>query len=80
MTEEEAVWCVSEINKRIPGYPVAVVEYRAAQVWKGSQVRRFKKMRDSFPSYYYKEWIAYRWNISKLRFDKYVLGYNWEYD
>lgn len=81
MTPEEAQWCLENLRseackKADDGDPYydCVDSFRAAQAWKSSQVRRFKRIRSCCGS---KEWVAYRWNWRKFRFDKYILGFNY---
>jgi len=76
MTPEEVKWCWEQINKALgdeSDFPCCD-SFRAARAWKGSQVRRFKRLRSCCGSI---EWIAYKWSWKKLRFDKYILGFNY---
>ena len=81
MTRAEAAWCWARLyevtRRRLPSgdlqYP-CVNGYRAAQAWKSTHVRRFGKLRTCCGSH---EWIAYRWNWCRFRFDKYMLGFNY---
>ncbi len=86
MTPREVRWCKRQIincateiywNSDYEEYAIcypSISNRRAARLWKSSQVRRFKKLRGDYGS---KEWVAYRWSWRKLRFDKYLLGFNY---
>ncbi len=75
MSEKEIEWCYRQIEQEIQlNEHCCADSFRAAKVWKRTQIKRFKKCRTCCGCY---EWIAYRWNWKKLRFDKYILGYNW---
>ena len=74
MTREEVDWCWKRINAELAdGYYSCADSCRAARAWKGSQVKRFKRLRSCCGS---KEWVAYRWSWKKMRHDKYILGFN----
>lgn len=76
MDADEVRWCITHIRTEIESNPydyACADSYRAARAWKSSQVRRFKKLRTCCGS---REWVAYRWSWRKLRFDKYILGFN----
>jgi hypothetical protein len=73
MTLSESRWCWGRLYAEAQEH-ACVDGYRAAQAWKSTQVRRFKKLRTCCGS---KEWVEYRWNWRKLRFDKYLLGFNY---
>lgn len=86
MTPREVKWCLNEImfessktyydkewDMHMELYDYAS-DFRAARMWKSSQMRRFKKMRSCCGE---KEWVAKRWSWRKLRFDKYLLGFNY---
>ncbi len=76
MNSKEVSWCWKQIKRELAtdeeGYCCAD-SFRAARAWKRCQVRRFKRLRSCCGSY---EWVAYRWNFAKFRFDKYILGFN----
>ena len=75
MTPDEVQWCLGELiamDKEVD-YP-CTDSYRAARIWKSSQVRRFKRLRTCCGSH---EWTSKRWNWGKLRFDKYLFGFNY---
>lgn len=81
MSPDEARWCLTQIRRKVnekdsDGNPIydCADSFRAAQVWKSSQVRRFKRIRSCCGC---KEWIAHRWNEAKGRLDRYVLGFNY---
>jgi hypothetical protein len=50
--------------------------HRAARVWKSSQMRRFVKQRNTGCCGSH-EWVARRWSWPKLRWDLYLLGFNY---
>jgi hypothetical protein len=76
MTPAECQWCWNRISDKLneQDYGKCVDSFRAARAWKGSQVKRFKRIRSCCGS---EEWVAYRWNWRKFRFDKYILGFNY---
>jgi len=84
MTKAEVDWCWNQIRKVLReeeeadedgyGFGGCVDSFRAARAWKSSQVRRFKRLRSCCGGH---EWVAYRWSWKKLRFDKYILGFNY---
>ena len=81
MTPTEREWCLDQIYKKLDertedGWKVydCADSFRAARAWKGSQVKRFKRIRSCCGS---AEWVAYKWNWIKFRLDKYILGFNY---
>lgn len=76
----EVRWCRDQIHKVLSqktedGYDLFMYadSFRAARMWKSSQMRRFRKARTCCGSH---EWVVTRWSWRKLRFDKYLLGFN----
>ena len=74
MTPWEAKWCRQQIELRAKGL-YCVDNYRAAQIWKSSQRRRFRKIED-LGCCGSDNWVERRWSISKGRWDYYLLGFN----
>lgn len=52
-----------------------VNNYRAARMWKSAQRRRFRRQ-EVMGCCGSINWIAKRWSWSKLRWDLYLLGFN----
>ena len=73
LNPEELKFCIAELDKHSID-DVCVTDYRAARAWKGTDIRRFKKCRSCCGS---EEWVAYRWNLKKLKKNKFILGYNY---
>lgn len=83
MDSSEIKLCLRQIQNEARRYEdsdnwVTVSGFRAARLWKSSQVRRFKKLEERDPSYYHIRFVAYRWSWKKFRFDKYLLGFSVE--
>jgi hypothetical protein len=76
----ESNWCLRQLFREASkkdedgnDFYSCVDSLRAARAWKSSDIRRFKRIRSCCGSM---EWVAFRWNWSKLRFDKFILGFN----
>lgn len=77
MTPEEVQWCYSEIQDMIRSMNESCTDnFRAARIWVSSQRRRYRRDqgRGCCGSH---DWLAQRWNCKKLRYDTYMLGFNY---
>ena len=74
----EVRWCWDQIEHEFAHYDFGscIDNYRAARMWVSSQRRRFRRMRlkGCCGSH---NFVAKRWNGRKLRFDLYLLGFNY---
>ena len=79
MAPDEVAWCDEQISLVLAAggdeYD-CVDNWRAARAWKSSQVRRFRRDARSGCCGSL-EWIALRWSWRKLRWDRYLLGFNY---
>jgi len=75
MTKEEVRFIWDQINIVLAtGNYDCADSFRGARAWKSSQIKRFKKLRTCCGCY---ERIVKRFNWRKLRFDKYLIGFNY---
>lgn len=80
MTKDEVEFIWNEINKVLEKGQDDNEEYdcvdsfRGARLWKRSQRKRFKRLRTCCGSF---ETIVKRFNIKKLRWDHYLIGFNY---
>jgi hypothetical protein len=70
----ELAWIWDELNHGRGDEP-CVDNFRAARIWVSSQRRRFRRM-EADGCCGSSSWVAKRWNWRKLRFDIYMLGFN----
>lgn len=77
MTPEEVQWCMSEIWDKVREYNEPCVDnFRAARIWVSSQRRRYRRYQNQ-GCCGSADWIAQRWNFQKMRYDTYMLGFNY---
>lgn len=77
MTPEEVDWLHSVINKVIEENGFECVDnIRAARAWKSSQRRRYMRDRDNGCCGYFDGKVK-RFNLSKLRYEWYLIGCNY---
>jgi|SRR5208282_479061 len=79
MELEEIDFLMAEFTKIIrsdENYYSCVDNFRAARTWKSSQRRRYFKDRGEGCCGFY-DTIVKRWNVHKMRFDYYLLGFNY---
>lgn len=77
MRPDEVKWCLNKIYAKIKETNCendCVDAFRAARAWKRTQRKRFYKLRSCCGQM---EWVEYRFNWRKLRFEKYFLGFNY---
>jgi hypothetical protein len=78
MTNAELLFLRSEFMRILSSgkFGGCIDNYRAARIWKSSQVRRYLKDRDHGCCGSY-DTVVEKWNWTKLRYDKYLLGFNY---
>ncbi len=77
MSKEERDFCWRKIRKYITANDLSCADnFRAARMWKSSDRRRFKRLRDS-GCCGSANFVALRWSWTKMRFDVYLLGLNY---
>jgi hypothetical protein len=75
MDADETRFIWSEIDDVIRNVDYDCVDsYRGARLWKRSQRKRFRRLRTCCGSF---ETIVKRLNIKKLRYDHYLIGFNY---
>lgn len=78
MEEYEVDFIMEKINSIIKNGEDDEYEYadsfRGARLWKRSQRKRFRRLRTCCGSF---ETIIKRYNVSKLRWDHYLIGFNY---
>ena len=80
MTEAEIKFCYDAIDAKLaePAFQDehCVDNFRAARMWISSQRRRFRRDRENGCCGSY-DFVVKRWSFAKMRFDIYLLGFNY---
>lgn len=75
MSPEEVAWVWDQFSLHPLANEPCRDNFRAARVWKSSDMRRFRRM-ESSGCCGSVSWVAKRWNWKKLRRDVFLLGFN----
>jgi hypothetical protein len=77
MDADEVAFCMASIKDMIERIGADFADnFRAARMWKSSQRRRFAKQRAAGCCGSH-DFVAKRWSWSKMRYDRYLLGFNY---
>ncbi|RQR87750.1 MULTISPECIES: hypothetical protein [unclassified Burkholderia] len=77
MDSDEVAFCMAAIDREICAIGADFPDnFRAARMWKSSQRRRFSKQRNRGCCGSH-DFVAKRWSWSKMRYDLYLLGFNY---